>query len=169
MVRARILIGIVLIIIGLAMVATSVALIESEPSSSSVNHYSGDIYTSQTFNFSNNKVLFMVPSDNNSGLISYSTLIKNSSKLNSSNIENFSVKPVKDIDGAPFYTNLTGKYVYVSIASATPTMEYNFVSVSEFNDVSYASYIGAGGAVLLGTGFILVFITLMFNKLNSKK
>jgi hypothetical protein len=50
-------VGIIFIVIGTSLAIGGVLTITGEPSGNTVNKHSGDVYTSPTFNFSNNMVL----------------------------------------------------------------------------------------------------------------
>jgi len=167
MVKKKVIVGIVLIILGVSLVLGGVLTIVGEPSSSEVKTYSTDVYTSTPMNFSNNMVLLMVSSDNSSaGLVSCTNLTSN---LNSSNIHNYTVTPAKYIDGEPYYADLHGTYKYVVITDKKPTMDYNFITSSEFAKVTDASYVAAAGALLAGSGFIIAMVTILFGKINARK
>ncbi|MCL4452620.1 MAG: hypothetical protein M1317_00760 [Candidatus Thermoplasmatota archaeon] len=170
MVSRKVLVGIVLIIAGIALVIPGVVVITSEPSGSTVIHYSADIYTSPEFNFTENKILIMVSSDTSSaGLVNCTDFRADAGKFNSSSIGNYTVAPAKQIDGEPMYENLNGSYRYVVISSSRPTLDYNFISHSEIRNVTDASYIAAAGALLTGAGIIITMITVLFRKINSRK
>ena len=166
----KIIVGIIFIVIGASLAIGGVLTITGEPSGNTVNRYSGDIYTSPTFNFSNNMVLIMVSSDNSSaGLVSCTEFTEHASGFNTSNIGNYTVTPEKYIDGEPYYANLSGTYRYIIITGHKPTMNYNFIKESEFLRVTDASYIAALGARLTGSGIILAMVAILFRKINSHK
>ncbi|MEM0139390.1 MAG: hypothetical protein QXZ44_02075 [Ferroplasma sp.] len=169
MLNTKVKIGLILIIAGIILAAAGAAVIEEEPSSTYVSHYSKDLYISHEFNFTSKDALLIVSSDNTSGLMPYSSFKSNYTELNSTNIGKYSVNPTKSIDGEPYYSNLAGKYIYVSVSSSKPSMNYNFATASEFSDVTNASYVAAGGAALLGAGIILAMVTVLLKKLNSGK
>lgn len=163
MVSRKVLVGIVLIIVGMALVVPGAVVIASEPSGNTVLHYSSDVYTSPEFNFSGNKVLIMVSSNNTSaGLVNCSTFRADAGIINSSNMHSYTVAPSKQIDGEPMYENLNGSYKYVVVSTITPKLDYNFISHSEIVDVTDASYIAALGALLLGAGIIITMVTILF-------
>jgi hypothetical protein len=166
----KVLVGIILIIIGVSLVLPGIFIITGEPSGNTVNEYSSHVYTSPVFNFSRNKVLIMISSDNTSaGLVSCSRFTDKAAQLNKTNIGNYTVKPTKYIDGEPLYANLNGSYKYVVITDKSPALNYNFISQSELKNVTYASYIAATGALLTGSGIILAMVTVLFRKINARK
>ena len=170
MVSRKVLVGIVLIIAGMALVVPGIVVITSEPSGNTVLHYSSNVYTSPEFNFSENKILIMVSSQNTSaGLVNCSAFRAHASAFNSSNIQSYTVAPSKQIDGAPMYENLNGSYKYVVVSTSKPVLDYNFISHSEITDVTDASYIAALGALLLGAGIIITMVTILFGKINSRR
>ncbi|WMT51112.1 MAG: hypothetical protein RE471_09055 [Ferroplasma sp.] len=170
MVSRKVLVGIVLIIAGIALVIPGVVVITSEPSGNTVIHYSGDIYTSPEFNFTENKILIMVSSDTSSaGLVNCTAFKADAGKFNSSSIHNYTVSPARQIDGEPMYENLNGSYRYVVVSGSRPTLDYNFISHSEIRNVTDASYIAAAGALLTGAGIIITMVTILFGKINSRK
>lgn len=170
MISRKVLVGIVLLIAGIALVIPGVVVITSEPSGNIVIHYSSEIYTSPEFNFTENKVLIMVSSDTSSeGLVNCTDFREDAGTFNSSNIHNYTVAPVKHIDGEPLYENLNGSYKYVIVSSSKPALDYNFISHSEIDNVTDASYIAAMGALLTGAGIIITMVTILFGKINSRK
>ncbi len=156
-------IGIILMVIGASLAVAGYYEITTEPKSTTVNYIGGNEYTSSKFNFSKNDILIIVPSNNTSGLISYS----NVSIVTSLNINNYTVKPSGNIDGEPYYTGLTGNYIFVEFHN-NATMYYDFMPLSEYNLITDSSYIAAAGIGLLGAGFIMFFVTIMFKKLRKK-
>ncbi|MEM4834556.1 MAG: hypothetical protein QXS49_00570 [Ferroplasma sp.] len=166
MASKKIIVGIIFIVIGTSLAIGGVLTITGEPSGNTVNKHSGDVYTSPTFNFSNNMVLIMVSS---AGLVSCTEFTEHASGFNTSNIGNYTVTPEKYVDGEPYYANLNGTYKYVVITGHKPTMNYNFIKESEFLRVTDASYIAALGALLTGSGIILAMVTILFRKINSRK
>ncbi len=170
MVKKKVIVGIILIIAGISLVIGGIATIAGEPSEHTVNKYSENVYTSASFNFSNNMILLMVSSDNSStGLVSCANFTAHASSFNSSNIHNYTVAPAKYINGEPYYADLNGTYKYVAITDKSPAMDYNFVTSSEFARVTYASYVAASGALFTGSGIIIVMVTILFGKINTRK
>ncbi|ARD85292.1 hypothetical protein FAD_1434 [Ferroplasma acidiphilum] len=170
MVKKKVIVGIVLIVIGISLVIGGVATITGEPSDHTVKEYSSNVYTSTQFNFSTNRVLLMVTSDNSSaGLVNCSNIQEHASSFNSSNIHNYTVAPAKYVDGEPYYANLNGTYKYVVVTDKAPTMDYNFVTSSELARVTDASYVAAAGALLTGSGIIIAMVTILFGKINARK
>jgi hypothetical protein len=170
MVSRKVLTGIVLIIVGIALVVPGAFVIASEPSGNTVLHYSSDVYTSPEFNFSENKILIMVSSNNASaGLVNCTAFRADAGAFNSSNLHSYTVAPSKQIDGEPMYENLNGSYKYVVVSTSKPTLDYNFISHSEIRDVTDASYAAAMGALLLGAGIIITMVTILFGKINSRR
>jgi len=150
-------------VIGASLAASGYYGITTEPKSTYVDYIGENEYISSTFNFSKNDILIIVPSNDTSGLISYS----NFNKVTASNINNYTVKPSGNMDGEPYYTGLTGNYIFVEFHS-NATMYYNFMPLSEYNLITDSSYIAAAGIGLLGAGFIMFFVTIMFRKLRRK-
>ncbi len=158
-----VLIGIILMVIGASLALGGYHEITTEPKSTSVLYISGNEYTSNKFNFSKNDILIIVASNSTSGLIS----CKNFSIVSQSNLNNYAAKPEGNIDGEPYYTGLNGSYIFVEFHE-NATMYYNFMPLSQYNDIEYSSYIAAGGIGLLGAGFIMLFVSVMFSKLKRR-
>lgn len=150
-------------VIGASLAASGYYEIATEPKSTDVSYIGDNEYTSTIFNFSKNDILIIVPSNNTSGLVSCS----NFNVVTSSNISNYAVKPSGNIDGEPYYTGLKGDYIFIEFHS-NATMYYNFMPLSKYNLITDSSYIAAAGIGLLGAGFIMFFVTIMFRKLRRK-
>ena len=159
-----ILTGIILVIIGASLVLGGYYQIATEPKNTTVNHISGNEYASSKFNFSKNYILVIASSNNTSGLVSCG----NFGTVTMSNLNNYTVKPDGNVDGEPFYSGLRGNYIFVEFHNNS-TMQYNFMPLSQYHDITYSGYIAAAGIGLAGTGFITAFVSVMFGKLRRKR
>jgi hypothetical protein len=152
-------IGVVIIMLGAALVLAGFTTLDKAPVNIGLTPSSGG-YSSDIIDYSSGDVLIITGSTGHAGLVNYSEI----AEANSTNIRQESISPYKNTSSGIEYKGLTpGRYVYIMFTSSKPaSFGFSLESSAEFSDLHYALYAFEGGIVaFLGgigviiTGFIL--------------
>ena len=157
-------IGIAMLIIGIAMAAGGTEYFESSFTNSSSTHYSEikstGLNVSSNITVKSGYIVIIDGTVSDSGLVNYSSL---SSVTNATALKSVEQKASESDSGLALYINLkpgTYKYVYFNGTSTIP--EYGHITGSQFD---------AMAALVLGGGFIAIvgFVVIIYGAVKKQK
>ncbi|MEM0139370.1 MAG: hypothetical protein QXZ44_01965 [Ferroplasma sp.] len=158
-------IGVILIMLGIAMSLGGFMIIDKAPTATSISPYTKGEYNTSCIYITGGDRLIVANPGSHSGLIPYKDL----SKVTSSNLHNYS-EPEHGTSSSMEFTGLNqGTYVFVIFSSVKPAnFGYSLESPSEFFDLEFADYAFNSGILIFIGGIVVSLIGLILKPKNNK-